>query len=1033
MILRVKIYIIAGFAFLCNTLNLQAQDHGFFDHIWLEQGLSQSSISSIVQDKKGYMWFGTQDGLNRYDGRQIDQFNFQSFNPQSISGDNIFSSSVDKLDNLWIVSGGGLDKMNLQTFKVIHINEKIKSEPGKAITIGRVWCLNNKIYLNTSDGFVELIENKNNEYVFLPFDFETDETNFKPTMLSLCANDQGQIYAGTNRGIFYFDETKKSFLPLKVNSGLNDSKNKIPLLAYTVFWKKDKLYFSLNNLFYCYNTTTAKTTSLTLNKESSSLISSGVIDRQNNIWIGTDGNGLFRITINENDSLKIEKHFNKNDNSRFGLITNAVSSLYQNANSIDDIVWIGSRDAGIFNYSYSKNSFSLPSSTLDKVDPNFYGIVKDKDGVIWSGMNFGLCKINSATKKADYIDLRDEILKAQRPIEALCCDENNTVWAGLGNSLYKIDKVKNKLELIADALVSNGKRNHVLKIVELNKNELLIGCWQGLIIYNQNTGATTLQSEIKLDDVSQKFQSVSSIFVDSKQNWWFGSLNGLYYMDKKTGHNFHYKNTASDSSSLLANSIMDINETNKGEIIVATTKGLSLLKNTNGNSGFLNFYSKKELANNFIYGLLRDNNGNFWMSTNFGITVFDPINYSFKNYNATDGLCINEFNSGGFHKAFDGELVFGGIGALVSIYPEKQIVNKNEPYILLRALQIDDVPFDTLLGMPKNLKLKYNENKLHFEFSVPDFSGAKNIRLFYRFKGMRDKWTEINPSGIFNLVFAGLAPGNYNMEVKAVTSEGVESQPFLFSFIVDPPFWNTWWFYLFTILIALLSSGMIYRIRLNNKINRLRQEENIRKEENEKVRKAAALDLHDEFGNGLTRISMLVEMARIKVVKENKEANQLLDVIAQNSSRLYQGTKDFIWSINPGNDNLYEVIIRIKDFADELFYGTGTNFEVRGLSDELKNKKELPGTGRNIAMIFKEGLSNVLKHAKASNVLLQVEQNHEHFIITLRDNGVGFELKENKNSFGLANMQQRTSRVGAQLNVNSHPRNGTEIILTLNK
>lgn len=155
--------------------------------------------------------------------------------------------------------------------------------------------------------------------------------------------------------------------------------------------------------------------------------------------------------------------------------------------------------------------------------------------------------------------------------------------------------------------------------------------------------------------------------------------------------------------------------------------------------------------------------------------------------------------------------------------------------------------------------------------------------------------------------------------------------------MVSPPFWNTSWFLLLIIAFVIVVSWAVYRIRLRNKIAHLKEVEEIRKEENEKVRKAAALDLHDEFGNGLTRISMLVEMARIHIPKENKEALGILDVISQNTSRLYQGTKDFIWSINPGNDNLYEIIIRIKDFGDELFYGTGCEFEVKGLQEEYKN------------------------------------------------------------------------------------------------
>jgi signal transduction histidine kinase len=269
--------------------------------------------------------------------------------------------------------------------------------------------------------------------------------------------------------------------------------------------------------------------------------------------------------------------------------------------------------------------------------------------------------------------------------------------------------------------------------------------------------------------------------------------------------------------------------------------------------------------------------------------------------------------------------------------------------------------------------------------------------------------------------------------VKAVNTEGVESKTFNFPFVISPPFWNTWWFFVLIIVGIILASGAIYRIRLRNKIAHMKELEDIRKEENEKVRKAAALDLHDEFGNGLTRISMLVEMARIHVPKENKEALGILDVISQNTSRLYQGTKDFIWSINPGNDNLYEIIIRIKDYGDELFYGTGCEFEVSGLKEEFKSIRQHPSSGRNIAMIFKEALSNTVKHSKANKVKLSIEPNGVAIAVKLKDNGSGFEMKSSKNSFGLDNMQQRAARAGASLQINSEKEAGTEIVLKINK
>jgi signal transduction histidine kinase len=330
------------------------------------------------------------------------------------------------------------------------------------------------------------------------------------------------------------------------------------------------------------------------------------------------------------------------------------------------------------------------------------------------------------------------------------------------------------------------------------------------------------------------------------------------------------------------------------------------------------------------------------------------------------------------------------------------------------------------------LSLSHRQNDMNFEFSVPDYSGEKNINLFYRFRNKDTAWIKVNSSQLLSLSFINLAPGKYDLEVRAVNKERAGSRPYSLSFVIHDPFWGTWWFYLILVLFTVFLSWIIYRSRLKRKISYIQKIEQIRKDENEKVRKAAALDLHDEFGNGLTRISMLIEMIRIHMAKENREAHKLLDLISQNSNRLYQGTKDFIWSINPGKDNLYEIVIRIKDYADELFYGNSVTFELNGLNEELKQIKQPPTTGRNITMIFKEALSNVLKHARAGKVRFTVRHNPEKIYLILEDNGMGFEMKDYKNSFGITNIQQRAGRLSAEVNISSAINKGTEIVLILN-
>lgn len=1009
---------------------MQSQDHGFFNQVWLEQGLSQSSISSILQDKKGFVWFATQDGLNRYDGRIIDHYNFKPFDSKTISGDDIFSFCSDNT-SLWTLSAGGLDKMDLNTSVVTHFKEELKNGE-KPTPLYKIWYVNNTLLLYTAKGLAKIDIDSKNVFSLRSFELDEKERNELRTITySVCNDNSNNLYAATNKGVFVLDKITNKLKPLFDFHTFSKTEPGTPIECNTVLAKNNIVYFSISNSFHSYNLQSKSIRKVSITKSQTSIITNALIDTQNKIWLGTN-DGLFRVCTTENDSLYIDKSFYKNPNNRFGLQSNDITSLYQNPNSKDDIVWIGTRDAGAFNYSYSKNSFSMASAMLSSNDLNFFGTVKDKDGIIWAGLNYGLGKLDRKNKTFNTIGPNAQLVKTNRFIEAIYCDDNNDIWTAFGNTLYKVDKKSNSLISVLDPLSSN-KRNHVVRIVKYTKDEMILCTWQGITVYNTVTGKTKTITEVEIKGEKLKIESPSCFYIDTKNNWWVGTSKGLFCINTNNGGNKFYVNNVSDTNSLVFNRVMDVNETNNGEIIVATTKGLSILKNPEGKGTFKNYYFVKGLSNSFIYGLLRDNKGCFWMTTNFGISVFDPEKQEFKSYSASDGVCINEFNSAGFHKAYDGELLFGGIGGLVSIYPDKQIINKNTPDIFLKSLRIDNFTDSISMAANAPLNLSHNQNKLFFEFSVPDFSGADNINLFYHIQQNSSSWTKVNPSQIFSLAFANLAPGNYNLEVKAVNTEGIESKLFTFPFVISPPFWNTGWFFVLIIAFVILATWAVYRIRLRNKIAHMREVEEIRKEENEKVRKAAALDLHDEFGNGLTRISMLVEMARIHVAKDNKEATGILDVISQNTSRLYQGTKDFIWSINPGNDNLYEIIIRIKDFGDELFYGTGCEFEVNGLQEEFKNIKQHPSSGRNIAMIFKEALSNSMKHSKANKVKLSIEPNGVAIAVKLKDNGTGFEMKSDKNSFGLSNMQQRAQKAGASLQIQSGKESGTEIILKINK
>lgn len=428
--------------------------------------------------------------------------------------------------------------------------------------------------------------------------------------------------------------------------------------------------------------------------------------------------------------------------------------------------------------------------------------------------------------------------------------------------------------------------------------------------------------------------------------------------------------------------------------------------------------------------MVKDRNGIFWLTTNYGLMTFNTKKKIIRSYHASDGTYINEFNSYSYCSGFDGEVLFGGVDGLIGIYPEKLTLKGIAPVLVVRNFKINQQNADSLLTNESALlNLNHDQNSLYLEFSIPDFSAAGKYKLYFHLEGAQNSWTEVGPSNSFSL--ANLAPGAYQLKVKAVSEAGTESaHPFILSIHINPPIWRSPLFLLLYLLVFLILIKTIYHYRMRSKLAREKEIQRIRQEENEQVRKAAALDLHDEFGNGLTRISVLAETLKIKIADENQEIVRSLNTITENCSRLYQGTKDFIWSINPGNDNLYELIIRLKDFGDDLFYTSGINFDITGLEEEFKELRQPPSTGRHITMIIKEALTNVLKHAQATKVNLLVTKRGTVISIQLHDNGKGFNTSISKNSFGISNMRQRAAKAALDFSITSLAEKGTTITLS---
>lgn len=305
------------------------------------------------------------------------------------------------------------------------------------------------------------------------------------------------------------------------------------------------------------------------------------------------------------------------------------------------------------------------------------------------------------------------------------------------------------------------------------------------------------------------------------------------------------------------------------------------------------------------------------------------------------------------------------------------------------------------------------------------------ISYRYKLKGLDTAYSALVKGDVVD--YPSLPPGNYTFEVKAVTADGTSSENTAsFSFSITPPFYQTTWFRIAAIAFFILLGIALQSYRHRVKINRLKIIEATKREENLKIRQQTAEDFHDELGNKLTRITVLSEILDTKMDQGQVDQKKLLEQIKQNASSLYNGTKDILWALDPQSDNLYEILNHIKDFGNELFLDTPVEFEFNGI-DESLNEINLPMEySRNIPMIFKELLNNILKHAHATHVALTLDAiTRDDIQLTLCDNGCGFVQNEAQKGQGINNMMMRTKRIGGDIHISSEKGAGTVVKLKI--
>ncbi len=810
-----------------------------FDHINIEQGLSQSSVRVIFQDSIGFLWFGTEDGLNRYDG-----YNFKTFKPDpdiinSLSDRWITAIVEDKEGYLWIgTRQGGLNRYDprIEQFTLFHHDKENPS----SISDDHINVLyldnNDNLWVGTEQG-LDLFDRKSGAFTRFSYDpFKPDSLTGK-SVTAIFQDSRGRFWIGTSSGgLNQFNPQSKKFTPYQynpedVNSISNDHVTTIIDAGDSTLWVGT--WFGLNRFdpdtgkFKRYTRSENDPQSIAGNR-----INALQIDSTDNLWIGTN-NGLDRLSEAGGRFI----HYVNDPSFIKSLSNNYILSIHEDRGGV---LWFGTYGGGVDKYDRLRDNFAYYRNNPENpntLSGNFvFPIHVDSEGYAWIGtFGTGLNRLTWSTGQViryQHDDNKPNSI-ASNVLYSIHEDQDGILWIGTSNGLDRFDrKTFNFNHYQRDPENSASlSANTVLEVFVDSSNNVWVGTVAGLDLLDRATGTFKHFAPQVGDPNSLSSSSVDVIYEDQDGYLWIGtSENGLNKFDPETERFTQFHFNPNDKTSLSNDSILSIYQDTKERLWIGTGGGGLNLYNP-ATDTFSYFLEKDGLPNGVVYGILEDGLGYLWLSTNFGISRFDPDARTFRNFDAGDGLQSNEFNSGAYAKGRDGEFYFGGINGLTIFHPLSIFESPYLPQVALTALTQDGQPVSiaSSIETAKKVILEYPQNSLEFEFAALTYNQPDKNQYAYFLDGFDPDWQYIGTKRDGR--YTNLPGGDYKLLLKAANSNGVWNElPISIEVKVIPPFWKTTWFSILLVFIGLVTVAVGIRLRTKAIQDRNRQLERLVRE-----------------------------------------------------------------------------------------------------------------------------------------------------------------------------------------------------------
>lgn len=940
----------------------------------VENGLAQSQATVFSQNANNELLVGTFGGLSVFDGTNFVNYNKSKGLPNNV----ITALATDHSKQAWLGTINGIASFNGKQFRTYYPSSKAGENVTQKIIVDRY----NKVWAIVNGRLYHFAQNR----------FEPDAAIDTTYSMTLDKSEKAWV-ARPGQGIYVWNG-REWHLEIDLRSDKDLIIGDMTFGAYS-----GTLYCNTSKGLFVVDKGQLRRPDFLKHFPASGFLNTMYEDRRGTIWLALSDGGVWVCNADK------WIHYSYQN----GLTDDNVTQFFED---VEGNIWIATNGSGIF--SYTGSLFTYYDRTSGLASPSVMSVAQHKDGSMYlASSNAGLYRLDNS---GDATPVAIPLYASG--INSLLLDSFNRMWIGTQRAgLWYLDGRQTKPFTARNGTVIRG-----ITYLYQDKGTLWISATSGL--YHLVHDSVTY-------DALPLVKEVYATLMIGADSLLLGTRKGAYI----------YR---TDTRKLLPQPLLGNTTTlcmaadNRNVYIGTDDRGVVLWNRSTHQ--FSNIDQKRGLSCDYVYSLLRDKDGNIWAGTGCGI---DKITVSEKEirirgFGKADGLLGVENNANASFEDREGYLWFGTTRGLFRFNPYTTAAQQHAPKVVLQSVKLfsKDIPglkyADSTLplsDLPLNPVFPPSQNHLTFSFKGIFLSSPEKVRYRYQLIGADKSYTETNQNTV---VYPNLPPGSYVFRVWASDAAGNwRSNVVSYPFIINAPYYTTWYFRLG---IAFLLIGIFLAVvyyRNHQKELRRRWEDRLREEEQARVRQKTAEDFHDEIGNKLTRINLLATIAESKLQQSAADIKGILGQIQTNVTSLYNGSKDIIWSLQPQSDFLDEIILRIRQNAEELLQDTEIRFDYE--QEELPDAHlKLPiDYSRNMIMIFKESITNSLKHGQPTRITLKVSRQADYLVFELQDNGKGFDTAATAKGNGLGNMNNRAKRINGELILESTPGKGTLLRLRL--